>query len=109
MGLLPHPFLMGTNTRLLPLEYISIKIKRFILYVITRPISGQLPIEHLTTCVRSGWLLIHHLLILAGDTGVEPAPNCVTGRHLNRLTYRPKISNLKQVFEQTLTLYIIDW
>ena len=27
----------------------------------------------------------------AGDTGVEPAPNCVTGRHLNRLTYRPKL------------------
>ena len=27
---------------------------------------------------------------IAGDTGVEPAPYCVTDRHLIRLTYRPK-------------------
>ena len=29
---------------------------------------------------------------LADVTGVEPAPNCVTGRHLNRLTSHPYLS-----------------
>ena len=33
----------------------------------------------------------------AGDTGVEPAPNCVTGRHLSRLTYRPNIKAIEPV------------
>ena len=28
----------------------------------------------------------------ADVTGVEPAPNCVTGRHLNRLTSHPYLS-----------------
>ena len=27
--------------------------------------------------------------LFADVTGVEPAPNCVTGRHLNRLTSHP--------------------
>ena len=33
------------------------------------------------------------LIIFADVTGVEPAPNCVTGRHLNHLTSHPYLSN----------------
>ena len=41
-----------------------------------------------TTELRTHWFSISY----AGDTGVEPAPYCVTGRYLNRLTYRPIMS-----------------
>jgi hypothetical protein len=36
--------------------------------------------------------LVTSRYIFADVTGVEPAPNCVTGRHLNRLTSHPYFS-----------------
>ena len=41
-----------------------------------------------TPCrLRDHFFIIHSKTVfLAGLTGVEPAPNCVTGRHLSRLT-----------------------
>ena len=43
---------------------------------------------------------------LAGMTGVEPAPNCVTGRHLNRLTSSPN-SHFKTVEVQLVCCVVL--
>ena len=48
---------------------------------------------------------IEYLLLIAGLTGVEPAPCAVTGRHLNRLTSIPNLilTHLK------LLLLVMPW
>ena len=42
-----------------------------------------------TTFLKNVANLPEYLLLVAGLTGVEPAPCAVTGRHLNRLTLFP--------------------
>ena len=43
----------------------------------------------LILCCCCNCIVLISFLIFADVTGVEPAPNCVTGRHLNRLTSHP--------------------
>ena len=57
------------------------------------PLSKELP------CIQPDY-------ILAGMTGVEPAPNCVTGRHLNRLTSSPN-SHFKTVEVQLVCCVVL--
>lgn len=45
-----------------------------------------------------------YLLLIAGLTGVEPAPCAVTGRHLNRLTSIPKILTHLKLLHPSLAL-----
>ena len=56
-----------------------------------------------------GLKTIEYLLLVAGMTGVEPAPCAVTGRHLNRLTSIPNKTNFLYTVVHHDQLYFYNW
>ena len=50
-----------------------------------------------------------YLLLIAGMTGVEPAPYRVTGGYLNRLTSIPNKTNLLYTVVHHDQLYFHNW
>ena len=64
-------------------------------YLFWRSRRESNPLFRLPTCYRDRVVhqpLCAETVFFADVTGVEPAPNCVTGRHLNRLTSHPYLS-----------------